>query len=248
MSAPTAKANATKSRIAKMRLENPAGEREGRPDLLGGPGGSRTPMPTDFLGGPPSRFDPAWASGASSHSANSYGMPDSNFTIRKEPNCLVQPERDFDRHDRRDRLPARSDRRLELPALYGFDRFLFQPEARALHDGDVHRAPIGRNRDLQHDRALILCLARFVRILRNRAVQAHRNANAIHARAKCAAAGAAALTRTQTAARAAADTRSVAVAQRVGKGIRQRVTQAIRPVHFQIRRAEQRRIHSQLRI
>jgi hypothetical protein len=47
--------------------------------------------------------------------------------------ALVQPERNFDRHDRRNRLTAWSNSRLKLPALHSFDRFLFQPEARALH-------------------------------------------------------------------------------------------------------------------
>src|SRR5262249_14912859 len=51
----------------------------------------------------------------------------------KKGMLLVQPERHFDRHNRRDWLPARSDGRLELPALHGLDRFLFQPETRALH-------------------------------------------------------------------------------------------------------------------
>src|ERR1700738_2139308 len=128
----------------------------------------------------------------------------------------VQSERDFDGYDGRYNLAVRSHSRFELPAPNRFDGFFFQAEARPFHNGDIDRAALGRDRHLQHDRALVLGFARLVGILRDWAVQANRYADAVHARAKRAAARAAALAGTEAPAGAAPDAGTVAVTERIG--------------------------------
>jgi hypothetical protein len=82
--------------------------------------------------------------------------------------------------------------------------------------------------------------------LRYRAVQADRHAHTVDAGAKRATASAATFARTQAAAGAAADTSAVTVSQRIGQRRCQRIAKGrhIGAWHFQIRRAEQRRIQA----
>src|SRR6266403_608185 len=159
-------------------------------------------------------------------------------------NPLVQSERDFDGYDGWHNLAVRTHGRFELPAPDGFDGFLFQAKTWAFHNGDVGGAAVGGDRHLQDDRSLILGFARLVGILRDRAVQANRHADAVHARAKRAAARSAAFARTESPAGAAAVTKRIRV-----RGS-QRVTECrhIRARNFQVRRTQERGIHGHLRI
>src|SRR5712672_749031 len=161
-----------------------------------------------------------------------------NDRLRFVGNSLVQSERNFDRYDGWHNFAVRSDGRLELPSLDRFDGFLFQAEARTFYNGDVDRAPIRSDRHLQHDGTLVFRLARFVRILWDRAVEANRDAHTVDARAKCAAAGAAAFSRTKTAARATANSGAIAVTKRLRIRRGQRIAECrhVRARHLQIRR------------
>src|SRR5579859_2305398 len=128
---------------------------------------------------------------------------------------LVEVEGNFDRNDNGNNLAARASRRTESPGTYGFHGFFAQSHARILDDGNVHRAAVGRNRNLKHYRAHVLRLACIVRVRRRGAVDTFRHADSVHTSAKRAAARASAFTRTETAAGAAANTGAVAVAQRI---------------------------------
>ena len=126
---------------------------------------------------------------------------------------LVEAEGDFDRDDVATGLPRGADGRLELPALHGSMAFSSRPRPGPFTTEMLMALPSVVMVTCKHDRALILGFAGFVGILRSRAVQAHRNANAVHAGAKSAAASAAAFARTQAAAGAAANARAIADAQ-----------------------------------
>src|ERR1700704_4741300 len=67
---------------------------------------------------------------------------------------LVEAERNFDGYDRGYNFAVRPDGRLELPALYSFNGFLFQPEARTFHYRNVDCTSIGSDGHLQHNGAL----------------------------------------------------------------------------------------------
>src|SRR6267378_6612467 len=165
-------------------------------------------------------------------------------------NPLVQSERDFDGYDGWHNLAVRTHGGFELPAPDGFDGFLFQAKTWAFHNGDVGGAAIYGDRHLQHHRALILGFARLVGILRDRAIQANWYPNAVHARAKRAAARAAALAGAETPAGAAADAGAIAVTERIRVRGSERVTECrhIRTRNFQVWRTQQRGIHGQFRI
>src|SRR5690348_3587703 len=128
---------------------------------------------------------------------------------------LVEAEGDFDRYDRGHNFAVRAYRWFEFPAFDRFDGFFFQTETGPLHDGDVNGATIGGDSDLQYDRTLIFRFARLVRILWDGAVQANGHADTVDACAKCAATRATTFARSETATRAAADSRAVAMSKRI---------------------------------
>src|SRR5207237_8260284 len=105
----------------------------------------------------------------------------------------------FNRYLTRNALPSRAIGGPELPWPDGFNCFFIQPQAGTLDHLDVGRAAVERNHNHQHNYALILRLARFVRVLRVRAVNAARHTYAINSSSKRAAAGSATLTRAKSA-------------------------------------------------
>jgi len=58
-----------------MRNQTDAGRRRNGPiGPLGGTGGSSTPIPVNFRGGPPECAEEVWGSSSKESSVNSYGM------------------------------------------------------------------------------------------------------------------------------------------------------------------------------
>src|SRR5574337_309068 len=97
-------------------------------------------------------------------------------------------------------------------SAHGFDGLLFQPQTRAPDDVDIGRAAVSRHDQLEHDRALVLGLARFIRVLWVGAISAARIPHAAGARPEDSASGTAAESRTQAPAGAAADASALACA------------------------------------
>ena len=104
----------------------------------------------------------------------------------------VEVESNFNSLSHRRRVAVRAGGRTEPPGANRFDRFLVETQAQAFYYVNVGGFAVGGNDGDQRNRALILCLYRFVRILRLRTVHASRITVAAGSRVKYATAGPAA--------------------------------------------------------
>src|SRR5215470_15383011 len=163
---------------------------------------------------------------------------------------LKQAENDFDVDAATHRLAVRPSSGTHSPVPYGRDGFLFQAQPGTLQHARIKHTPVRRDNHVQQHAALVLGFARFVRVIRIRAIDTSGLADAVDAGAKFAAARAAAGTRPETAAGSAANTCAIAVSQRITIAGRQWVAESRRVYvgYFQIRWTKERRLHLQLGI
>src|SRR5207253_9323513 len=118
---------------------------------------------------------------------------------------LEQAEDDFDVHAASHRPAVGSGRGAHAPVFHRGDGLFFQAQSRAFQHARIDHAPVGGDDYTEQHASLILGFAGLVGIIGVRAVDASGLPDAIHARAKFAAAGPAAGTRSKTAAGTAAN-------------------------------------------
>src|SRR5713226_3987993 len=138
---------------------------------------------------------------------------------------LVEVERDFDLHAAIYRFPAGAHGRAHLPILHLREGFFFQAEAGPFKNQWIDHAPVGGNRHVEQHRSLILGLTSFIGVLRLRAVDALRRTDPVQAGAESSAARAAAFAGTKSSAGAAADTRAIAISERISDALGQGITE-----------------------
>ncbi len=137
---------------------------------FGGLGGSITPMPVNLRGGPPPCADEACGSNSGSYSAKSCGM---KLNVTPMPaERLEQPEHRFDGHPGRHGTSRCVQRRHEFPAANGLHGPVIESQSNSSHNADLRRPAVRANQNQQRHRPLQLRLARFVGILRIRAIRA----------------------------------------------------------------------------
>src|SRR5712692_1317482 len=123
----------------------------------------------------------------------------------EEGRRLQQTEGYFDEHLHGDSFSVGPERGFEAPLADLIHSSFFQTQAGALDYLDVRGAPVWRDHDLQHHRALVFRLAGFVGVQRQRAIRALRITHTAGAWTKYPAARAPARTRPQASAGAAPD-------------------------------------------
>src|SRR6266404_6587541 len=163
---------------------------------------------------------------------------------------LVEMEGDFDLHAAIYRLAAGANGGAHLPILHLRYGLFFQAETGPFENLRVEYAPVGSNRHVEQHGSLILGLASFVGVLGLRAVDTDWGADAVYAGAEHAAARAAAFAGAKSSAGATADTGAIAISERISDALGQRIAEVghIGTRDFQVRRAEQGRVHRQLGI
>src|SRR6266446_1853599 len=153
---------------------------------------------------------------------------------------LKQAESNFNRDDRRHGLPAWSGRRLATPRFHRGHGVFVETHPDALDHPDVADSSIKADDAFHHHCALVFHLARFIGVFRWRLVETNWNSDSIDARAEDSAARAAALARSKTAARPAADTGAIAISERIGDALGQGIPE-IRHIgtgNLQVRRTQ----------
>ncbi len=161
------------STAAAMRQSKLVGaEGIGPSGRFGGRGGSSTPMPVNLRGGPPPRADEACGSNSGSYSAKSCGMKLNVTPSRAER--LEQPEHRFDGHPAWHGASRCIQRRHEFPAANSLHGAVIESQSDSSHNANLRRPAVRANQNQQRHRPLQLRLARFVGILRIRAIRAFR--------------------------------------------------------------------------
>lgn len=175
---------------------NPANNRirkdAGRPargpgGLLGGPGGSSTPIPVDLRGGPPMRAEEVCVSNSSSQCRNSYGILKCYRRRRSASSatCIAseQAEDCFDGDPRGNGALGSVSRRNKFPATHSFNGALVQAKPNAFDDANILRTAISAYENRQRHRSLHFAVPRFVGIRRIWAIRAPRRHEPWHVRA-----------------------------------------------------------------
>src|SRR2546429_3500699 len=127
---------------------------------------------------------------------------------------LKQAENDFDVDAASHRFAVRSASGTHSPVLHCGDGLFLQAESRPLENARLDHAPVCGDDHVQQHAALIFGLARFVGIVRVRAVDATGLADAIHAGAEHSATGPAAFSWSKTAPGTAANPAAVSCPNR----------------------------------
>ncbi len=159
------------STAAAMRQSKLVGaEGIGPSGRFGGLGGSSTPMPVNFGGGPPPRADEACGSNSGLYSAKSCGM---KLNVTPMPaKRLEQPEHRFDRHPSWHGASRCVQRRREFPAANGLHGSIIESQSNPSHNANLRRPAVRANQNQQRHSSLQFRLARFVGVLRIRAIRA----------------------------------------------------------------------------
>src|SRR6267143_5594808 len=152
------------SNVAAMRQSKLVGAAGIGPGaLLGGNGGSKTPIPVRLRGGPPPRAEAGCGSSSNSFSAKSQGTVENATPWLK--NCLEKAEDSFDGDPGRNGAARGIMRRHKFPAANGLPGAFIKSQADSFDDADLRSASVDANQYLQRHGSLQLGLARFIRVL-----------------------------------------------------------------------------------